>query len=72
MLEIVMVILAFVSGIGFGVWCYKIGRKHGNVIGRAELAKEIAEMLEADCRKAYEEGYLRGHSEGVHEEKLRL
>lgn len=41
MLEITIVIISFIIGVGFGIWCYKIGRKHGIIIGHAQLAKEI-------------------------------
>jgi len=27
------------------------------------------EKIDADCRKAYEEGYSRGHADGIREEK---
>ena len=55
----------FISGALFGLWAfifvYKIGRKHGIVIGRVQLAKELSEKIDADCRKSYEMGYSRGH-----------
>ncbi len=72
MIEIIAMIIFFVLGVWFGVWVYKIGRKHGIVIGQAQLVKEIEEILNEDCRKAYEDGYSRGHSDGVYEEKSRL
>ncbi len=59
-------------GVLLGVWAYKIGRKHGTIIGHAQSVKEIEEILNEDCRKAYEDEYSRGHSDGVYEEKSRL
>ena len=41
MLAVISIIISFVLGIWFGLVAYKIGRKHGIVIGRAQLAKEI-------------------------------
>ena len=43
-------IVSFISGGLFGLWAliqvYKIGRKHGTVIGRAQLAEEIIKQQE--------------------------
>ena len=44
-------IVSFIFGVLFGLWAfvqvYKIGRKHGVVIGRAQLAKEITKIRES-------------------------
>ena len=41
MIGITIVIVFFMLGVLLGVWAYGIGRKHGVVIGRAQLANEI-------------------------------
>ncbi len=40
----------FVAGIWYGVYAYKIGRKHGIIIGRAELAKELLNLGEGELK----------------------
>ncbi|KKN48398.1 hypothetical protein LCGC14_0653450 [marine sediment metagenome] len=56
MTEIIAVIMFFMLGVWLGVWAYKIGRKHGIVIGRAQLAKEISNndsFIDA-CKEEFE------------------
>ena len=44
---------------------YTLGRKHGIVVGRAQLAKELSEQLDVDRRNSYEMGYSRGHADCI-------
>ena len=60
MLEIVCIIVMFFVGVWFGLVIYKLGQRHGIVIGRAQLAKELSKKIDADCRKSYEMGYSKG------------
>ena len=60
MFAILLTITAFIVGVWGTVTAYKIGRKHGIIIGRAQLAKELSKKIDADRRKSYKMGYSRG------------
>ncbi len=56
MIEIIAVIIFFMLGVWLRTRTYKIGRKHGIVIGRAQLAKEISNndfFIDA-CKEEFE------------------
>lgn len=53
MVDIIAVIILFIFGIWLGMQAYKIGQKHGIIIGRAQLAKEI--MVQQEQQRIYED-----------------